>query len=96
MTTPANNLGHAILKQMNIRANGTLLTKQSDTYHLKAYIQTLLNHNRTDRDTVLAATECAKDKINSPSQYTADNIKGPGVDEHAESTVLSDNHKDHT
>ena len=43
MTTPANNLAQTLFKQVNFRANGTLLTGQEDMYHLKAYIQTVLN-----------------------------------------------------
>ena len=53
MTTPANNLAQTLFKQVNFRANGTLLTGQEDMYHLKAYIQTVLNYDRDDGETIL-------------------------------------------
>ena len=40
MTTPANNLAQTLFKQVNFRANGTLLTEQVVMYHLQAYIHT--------------------------------------------------------
>ena len=36
----ANNLAHTLFKQINVRLNGTLISPQTDTYHLKAYIET--------------------------------------------------------
>ena len=33
--------------------NGTLISRQTDTYHYKAYVETLLNYNRSDGETVL-------------------------------------------
>ena len=56
MTNPANNLAHTLFKQVNFRANGTLLTEQVDMYHLKAYIQTVLNYDRDDGETILQPT----------------------------------------
>ena len=56
MTTPANNLAQTLFKQVNFRANGTLLTGQEDMYHLKAYIQTVLNYDRDDGETILQPT----------------------------------------
>ena len=38
-----NNLAHSLFKQINVKLNGMLITEQVDMYHLKAYIQTLLN-----------------------------------------------------
>jgi len=49
----ANNLAHTLFKQINVRLNGTLISPQTDTYHLKAYIETLLNHDRDDGETIL-------------------------------------------
>ncbi|RMX43546.1 hypothetical protein pdam_00025660, partial [Pocillopora damicornis] len=56
MTTPANNLAHTLFKQVNFPANGTLLTGQEDMYNLKAYIQTVLNYDRDDGETILQPT----------------------------------------
>ena len=51
----ANNLVHTIFKQINVRLNGTLISPQTDTYHLKAFIEATLNHDRDDGKTILAA-----------------------------------------
>ena len=48
----ANNLAHPLFKQINVRLNGTH-SPQTDTYHLKAYLETILNHDRDDGDTIL-------------------------------------------
>ena len=48
-----NNIAHSIFKQISVRLNGTLISPQTDTYHYKAYIETLLNFNRDDGDTIL-------------------------------------------
>ena len=50
----ANNLANTLLKQINVRLNGTLISPQTNTYHLKAYIEALLNHDRDDGETILA------------------------------------------
>jgi len=49
----ANNLAHTLFKQINVRLNGTLISPQTDTYHIKAYIETLLNHDRHDGESIL-------------------------------------------
>ena len=48
-----NNIAHSIFKQISVRLNGMLISPQTDTYHNKAYIETLLNYNRDDGETVL-------------------------------------------
>ena len=50
---PVNNLAHALFKQINVRLNGTLISPQTDTYHLKAFLETILNHDRDDGKTIL-------------------------------------------
>ena len=86
MTVPANNLAHTLFKQINFRANGTLLTKQVDMYHLKAYLQTLLNFDRDDGETILQPTGW-RNEIDSPVTYTATTVK---TDE-ADFATLTDN-----
>ena len=86
MTAPANNLAHTLFKQINFRANGTLLTEQVDMYHLKAYLQTLLNYDRDDGETILRPTGW-RNKIDSPVTYTATTVK---TDE-ADFATLTDN-----
>ena len=48
-----NNLAHSLFKQINVRLNGTLISPQTDTYHYKAFIETLLNFDRDDGETLL-------------------------------------------
>ena len=74
MHIPANNIAYTLFKQINCRANGTLLTEQVDMHHLKAYFQTLLNFDRDDRETIL---QCQgwRNEINSPTTYTANNVR---------------------
>ena len=40
-----NNFGHTLFNQMNVHFNGVLMSEQSNAYHQKAYIETLLNYN---------------------------------------------------
>ena len=48
-----NNLAHTIIKQIDLRLNGTLISPQSDTYHYKAFLETLMNYVREEGETVL-------------------------------------------
>ena len=50
-----NNFGHSLFNQMNVSFNGVLMTEQSTAYHQKAYLETLLNFNRQEGETTLAA-----------------------------------------
>ena len=88
MTSFANNLAHTLFKHINVKCNGTLLTEQVDMYHHKAYLQTLLNNDRNDGDTILQATNGGwRNEIDSPVTYTATNVKG----DDAAFAALSDN-----
>ena len=49
-----NNFGHTIFRDINMNMNGVLMTEQSNTYHYKAYLETLLNYNREEGATRLA------------------------------------------
>ena len=51
----ANNLVHTLFKQINVRLNGTLISPQTDTYHLKAFIEEILNHDGDGGNTILTA-----------------------------------------
>ena len=42
-----NNIAHSLFKQISVRLNGTLISPQTDTYHYKAYIETLLGSRCT-------------------------------------------------
>ncbi|PFX23496.1 hypothetical protein AWC38_SpisGene11983 [Stylophora pistillata] len=74
MLTPVNNIAHYLFKQINVKLNGTLITEQVDMYHLKAYIQTLLNFDRQDGESILAPAGWRND-IDSPETYTAAKVK---------------------
>ena len=45
---PVNNFAHSLIKQLNVRLNGMLLSPQTDTYAYKAYIETLLNYTKQE------------------------------------------------
>ena len=49
-----NNFGHSIFRGMTLSMNGVLMTEQSNTYHYRAYLETLLNYNREEGTTKLA------------------------------------------
>ena len=49
-----NNFGHTIFRDINMTMNGVLMTEESNTYHYRAYLKTLLNYNREERTTKLA------------------------------------------
>ena len=49
-----NNFAHTIFCDFNMSVNGVLMTEQSNTYHYKAYLETLLNFNREEGATKLA------------------------------------------
>ena len=53
-TYAVNNLAHTIFKQMNVRFNCTLMTEQTDTCSFTAYLQTLVNYNSDDEESLLA------------------------------------------
>ena len=64
---PVNNLAHSIIKQIDLQLNGTLISPQSDTYHYKAYLETLLNFDREDGKTVLGRKDGSINWISHPN-----------------------------
>ncbi|PFX23650.1 hypothetical protein AWC38_SpisGene11809 [Stylophora pistillata] len=78
MLTPVNNIAHSLFKQINAKLNGTLITEQVDMYHLKAFIQTLLNFDREEGETILAAAGW-RNNIDSRETYTAASVKSEGA-----------------
>jgi len=65
-----NNIAHSLFKQISVRLNGTLISPQTDTYHYKAYIETLLNFDRDDGDTILKPQGWFN-FVNEPNTLTA-------------------------
>ena len=49
-----NNFGHTIFGDITLSMNGVLMTEQSNTYHYRAYLETLLNYSREEGATKLA------------------------------------------
>lgn len=72
-----------------MKLNGTLISEQTETYHCKAYVETLLNNNRKDGETILFP-QGWYNHIDVVSQYTAANIKN----DDAQYTALYQQHKD--
>jgi len=87
---PVNNLAHAIIKQIDLQLNGTLISPQSDTYHYKAYLENLLNFDREDGKTVLGPQGWFN-QVEFPPQWTANNTNS--TTPHVDYRNLSANHK---
>ena len=88
-----NNPLHSIIKQFSIRLNGTLITEQSDTYAYRAYIETLLNYDDSQKDTFLTSALYYKDTAGNmdepdPAQAT-DNKINHGLKKRASYTAAS-------
>ena len=67
-----NNSLHSIIKQFSIRLNGTLITEQSDTYAYRAYIESLLNYSRSEKETFLTSALFYKDTAKLMDEPQAD------------------------
>jgi len=48
LVTACNNFIHSLFKQINVCLNGTLISPQTDTYHHKAYIDTVIHNDHTE------------------------------------------------
>lgn len=91
----ANNLAHTLFKQIDVRLNGTLITPQSALYHQQAFIETLLNNDKEDVDTLLVP-QFYYDALDVPDDGEPDEFTANSLDDatpHAAYTALSDSHK---
>ena len=68
-----NNIAHSLFKQISVRLNNTLISPQTDTYHYKAYLETLLNFNRDDGETILKPQGWVN-HVNWPNARTANQL----------------------
>ena len=84
-----NNIAHSLFKQISVRLNGTLISPQTDTYHYKAYFETLLNYNRDDGETILKPQGWFN-AINLPDTLTANQLDQA----HDDYKALSKNHQE--
>jgi len=90
---PVNNLAHSIFKQIDLHLNGTLISPQSDTYHYKAYLENLINYDRSDGKTVLKPVGWYN-AIDSPPEWTNNNTDSTsGGGGHNDYKALTANHK---
>ena len=85
-----NNLAHTIIKQIDLRLNGTLISPQSDTYHYKAYLETLMNYVREEGETVLRPQGWFN-ALDFPPEWTANNTDS--ATPHNDYRDLPANHK---
>ena len=81
-----NNIAHSLFKQISVRLNNTLISPQTDTYHYKAYLETLLNFNRDDGETILKPQGWFND-VNWPNARTANQLDN--ATPHADFEALS-------
>ena len=89
-----NNLAHTIIKQIDLRLNSTLISPQSDTYHYKAYLETLMNYIWEEGETVLRPQGWFN-VWDFPDEWTANNTDtaANGGAGHNDYQALSANHK---
>lgn len=85
---------HSLFKPISVRLNGTLISPQTETYHYKAYLETLLNYNREDGETLLKPQGWFN-QIDFPEAWTANNtnLAANDGDGHNDYQNLSANHK---
>ena len=85
-----NNLAHTIIKQIDLRLIGTLISPQSDPYHYKAQLETLMNYIREEEETVLRPQGWFN-AVDFPPEWTANNTDS--TTPHTAYNALSANHK---
>ena len=74
---PINSLAHTLFTQISVRLNDTLIRPQTDTYHYKAYLETLFNYNRQDGENVLKP-QGWYNALDFPAGLTANNTNTEG------------------
>ena len=87
-----NNPLHSIIKQFSIRLNGTLITEQSDTYAYRAYIESLLNYDKSAKETFLTSALFYKDTaklMDEPDPSKAGVTRNLGLFARSQYTLLS-------
>ena len=88
-----NNFAHSLFKQINVRLNSTLIIPQTDTYHYKAFLETVLNYDRDDGETILVPAGW-KNFLDVPNEGDGDEYTANKVNTaHAEYKDMSKDHK---
>ena len=91
----ANNLAHTLFRQITVRLNGTLISPMTDTYHLLAMIQTMLDNDKQDGKDLLAP-QGWYNSFDVPDNGDADEITAnqqDNVTPHADYTALAKDKK---
>lgn len=68
---PGQNLIHTMIKQCSVSFNGSLVSKESDTYPYKAWIETVLNNDRLDGETILPMQGFQQNGLDFPTVVVA-------------------------
>ena len=87
-----NNPLHSLFKQFSVRLNGTLITEQSDTYAYRAYIESLLNYTKYEKETFLTSSLFYKDtagNMDEPDPTKAGNAANKGLLRRSQYTLTS-------
>ena len=88
-----NNFAHSLFKQINVRLNSTLISPQTDTYHYKAFFETILNYDRADGETILVPVGW-KNFISMPDDGNADEFTANMLNTtHNDYKALSEDYK---
>ena len=88
-----NNFANSLFKQINVRLNSTLISPQTDTYHYKAFLETVLNYDRDDGETILVPAGW-KNFLAIPDDGDGDEFDANKINPaHASFKALSDDYK---
>ena len=68
-----NNFNHSLFNQMNVSFNGVMMTEQSNAYHQKAYLETIVNYSRQEGKTTLAPQGWVNE-LNVKNELTPTNV----------------------
>ena len=88
-----NNFAHSLFKQINVRLNSTLISPQTETYHYKAFLETILNYDQADGESILVPTGW-KNFLSVPNDGEADEFTTNKMNtDHDDFKALSEDYK---
>ena len=88
-----NNFANSLFKQINVRLNSTLISPQTDTYHYKAFLETIMNYDREDGESLLVPAGW-KNFLAIPDDGDGDEFTANKINtNHAEYKALSQDYK---
>ena len=83
--TIVNNFGHSIFKQMTLKLNGALMTKDTNQYHHKAMLETLINRSKDEGDSLLRPQGWINGALNVPATIATDQADTDNIRQQDES-----------